>query len=108
MSPTAIHRPTSAAGRCLTSCAWLLAAALLCLGLAACGKTEAEPPAQSQKAADPYDSSKMVYGGPPATLSTVRHTGAYAVGDALSFDAAVKPLNTAPEPHARTAAMYRA
>jgi len=33
---------------------------------------------------------------PPATISSDRHKGAFATGDALSTDASLKPLNTAP------------
>ncbi|HET7224914.1 MAG TPA: multicopper oxidase domain-containing protein [Candidatus Eisenbacteria bacterium] len=39
---------------------------------------------------------QMVYGGPPATVDTVRHAGPYASGSALSFDPVIKPLDPAP------------
>lgn len=76
---------------------------LVCLGLSACGKNpEVQKPAATapapivQKPADPYDASKMVFGAPPATISTERHTGPFAVGESLSFDAAIKALDPSP------------
>ena len=45
---------------------------------------------------DAYDERAMEFGGPPAAVDTVRHTGAFSAGAALSPDAAVKPLD--PEP----------
>jgi nitrite reductase (NO-forming) len=48
------------------------------------------------RAHDPYDERAMVFGAPAATVDTVRHTGAYASGSALSFDAALRPLDPAP------------
>ncbi|MHB8728698.1 MAG: multicopper oxidase domain-containing protein [Sulfuricaulis sp.] len=47
------------------------------------------------KTADEFDESKMVYKSNPATLSNQRHTGPFAVGSSLSFDAAIKPLDRA-------------
>ncbi|HEX7011855.1 MAG TPA: multicopper oxidase domain-containing protein [Steroidobacteraceae bacterium] len=41
---------------------------------------------------DKYDIANMKLGAPPARVTNERHTGAFAQGDALSFDAAVKPL----------------
>lgn len=64
----------------------LLSATALLLG--ACSK---EAPK-----ADPYDTTKMDFKTPPAKLSNDRHTGAFAVGDALSMGAELKPLNPAP------------
>ena len=55
--------------------------------LAGCGPTEAP-----KKAADPYDPSKMDLKPLPAKVSSERHTGPFAAGDALSMDATVKPL----------------
>jgi nitrite reductase (NO-forming) len=42
--------------------------------------------------ADPYDASKMDYKSPPALVTGQRHTGAFAAGDSLTLDAALKPL----------------
>jgi nitrite reductase (NO-forming) len=42
--------------------------------------------------ADRIDESAMNFKSPPAQLSRDRHTGPYASGTALSFDAAIKPL----------------
>ena len=96
---TAITRISSAA-RQFRSAAWLLPAALLCLGLGACEKTVAPPqPAVTSPAAtaaDPYDTTKMVFGAPPAVVTSERHTGPFAVGDSLSFDALLKPLDPSP------------
>jgi nitrite reductase (NO-forming) len=50
------------------------------------------PPAKP----DPYDPARMDFKTPPAVLSSERHTGAFAAGNALSMDAAVKPLDPAP------------
>jgi nitrite reductase (NO-forming) len=41
---------------------------------------------------DPYDVSKMDFKPGPSRLSSDRHTGPFAAGNALSMDAAVKPL----------------
>jgi len=80
-----------------------LAAALT---LVACGKPS-EPPAATTAAppsspnapaavADPYDITKMDFKPGAATISSERHTGAFAEGDALSKDATVKPVVAAP------------
>ncbi len=45
---------------------------------------------------DAYDVTKMDFKTPPAQVSSERHAGPYALGDALSLDAAVKPLVSAP------------
>jgi nitrite reductase (NO-forming) len=65
--------------------------ALLAMSLlAGCNApTSPQPPVQ---AANPYDVAKMDLKPPPAQVSSERHTGAFAAGSALSFDAAVKPL----------------
>jgi nitrite reductase (NO-forming) len=49
-------------------------------------------PAASAPSADHYDVSKIELKSPPATLSTDRHKGAFATGDALNLDAALKPV----------------
>ncbi len=41
---------------------------------------------------DRYDPSRMDFKSPPARVSSERHTGPFASGDALSMGAAVKPL----------------
>ncbi len=46
--------------------------------------------------ADPYDTSKMDLNPPPAKISTERHTGPFAVGNALSMTAELKPLDPSP------------
>jgi nitrite reductase (NO-forming) len=58
----------------------------------------ASPPAAQASAspADAYDTSKMDFKPGPAKLSSERHTGAFAAGNALSMDATLKAL--APEP----------
>jgi hypothetical protein len=56
----------------------LLAASVL--SMAACGPT-------TKVVSDPYDASKIELKSPPATLSTQRHTGPFAAGNALNFDA---------------------
>jgi nitrite reductase (NO-forming) len=65
----------------------LLAASVL--SMAACGPT-------TKVVSDPYDASKIELKSPPATLSTQRHTGPFAAGNALNFDAQLKPLDPAP------------
>src|SRR3546814_20499618 len=45
---------------------------------------------------DPYDISRMDLKPVPAQVTAERHTGAYAAGAALSFDAILKPLDPAP------------
>jgi len=84
-------------------------AALFGVWLAGCSRTGEPPstpaPTAAQPAApssapaaasDPYDTGKMDFKPGLATVSSERHTGAFATGDALSMDAAVKPLVPAP------------
>ncbi|MEO8386182.1 MAG: multicopper oxidase domain-containing protein [Betaproteobacteria bacterium] len=47
-------------------------------------------------AKDPYDQSKMDLKPTPAKISNERHTGPFAVGNALSMGAELKPLDPAP------------
>ena len=47
-------------------------------------------------AKDPYDQSKMDLKPAPAKVSNERHTGPFAVGNALSMGAELKPLDPAP------------
>ncbi len=78
----------------------------LLLSLAACGaggragdaapSSTARADAATVAASDPYDPKGIVLESPRAVLSADRHTGAFALGGALSFDAAVKPLTPAP------------
>ena len=76
--------------------------------IAACGKTDAPATAASTPNAgastpalaavrdDPYDSAKMDLKPPPATLSSERHTGAFASGSALNMGATLAPLDPSP------------
>jgi nitrite reductase (NO-forming) len=48
--------------------------------------------ASSAATGDAYDPSRMDYKSPPAVLSSERHTGPFATGDALNMEAALKPL----------------
>src|SRR5665213_607112 len=75
----------------------LFTATLACalIALSGCERPSAPPPA-AHAATDRYDSTKMDFHIPPAVLSTTRHTGAFASGAALSFDATVKPLDPSP------------
>jgi nitrite reductase (NO-forming) len=72
--------------------------ALACaLALVACDRDASTKGASGGQASptaptDKYDISHMKLGAPPAVVTNERHTGAFAQGDALSFDAAVKPL----------------
>lgn len=45
---------------------------------------------------DPYDQSKMDLTSPPAKITSVRHTGAFAEGASLSMGAELKPLDPSP------------
>ena len=47
------------------------------------------------KARDPYDIAEMDFNPGPAKVSSERHSGPYAAGDALSTDALLKPLQPA-------------
>jgi nitrite reductase (NO-forming) len=67
--------------------AFLLLATLVAAGCEAAGMT---------LGGDDYDTSRMVFGAPPATLVSERNTGAFASGDALSMTAELRPLS--PEP----------
>jgi len=64
---------------------------LLALALAACG-----PNASTAPVVDAYDVSKMDMKPPPAEVSSKRHTGPFASGNALNTDAAIKPLDPSP------------
>ena len=57
--------------------------------LAACGPT---PPAVT----DRYDPAKMDLKPAPAKLSSVRHTGPFAVGPSLNMTAELKPIDPSP------------
>ena len=92
---------------------------LLALALAACGKdpqtapaaavsaaSSAAPPSSAAPAASAasaasaagagHDMAGMTFGAPPATVTAERHTGTFALGSALSMEAALKPLDPAP------------
>jgi nitrite reductase (NO-forming) len=66
-------------------------ASALALALAACGPNTSTAPA-----VDPYDVSKMDMKPPPAEVSSKRHTGPFASGNALNTEAAIKPLDPSP------------
>src|SRR5262245_60932555 len=54
-----------------------------------------EPKSGADKATastDPYDVSKLDLKPGPAQVANERHTGAFSAGNALSLDAAIKPL----------------
>ena len=61
---------------------------LLALALVACD-------ARSRAAPDPHDPATMDFKSPPARITTARHTGAVAAGNALSMTATLKPLDPA-------------
>jgi nitrite reductase (NO-forming) len=71
------------------------------LSLSACG------PGGDNKPADPYDVSKMDLKPVPAKLSTERHTGPFAQGNALSMTAQVKPLDPSPVKEIRLDTTHR-
>jgi len=50
----------------------------------------------AKKEIDPYDASQIELKSPPAKTSMERHTGPYAVGAALNFNAELKPLDPSP------------
>ena len=59
--------------------------------------TACNPAVDSSAAkSDPYDATKMDLKPKPATVSSERHSGAFASGSALSLTAELKPLD--PEP----------
>ena len=72
----------------------------LVLLLGACGKSAETPSAVSQALAapalDPYDVAKMDFKPGPASVTSERHTGPFASGNALSMEATLKPVT--PEP----------
>ena len=49
---------------------------------------------KAQASSDPYDVAKMDFTPGPAQITNERHTGPFSAGNALSLDAAVKPLAT--------------
>jgi Multicopper oxidase len=73
---------------------------LLALALAAC---DAWAPAAS----DPHDPATMDFKSPPARVTTARHTGAFAAGNALSMTAALKPLDQGPVKEVRLDATHK-
>jgi nitrite reductase (NO-forming) len=54
--------------------------------------TSAQAAATNTAESDAYDMSKMDFKSGPAKLSSERHTGPFATGDALSMQATLKPL----------------
>ena len=79
-----------------------LALAVAAFGLTGCERQAATPPATAPitapaasatpVGADPYDPAKMDFKPGPAKMSSERHTGPFATGDALSLDATLKPV----------------
>ena len=84
----------------------ILALAIAGLVLAGCDRqpatqsatVPASPPAAqtAPSAGDPYDIAMMDFKPGPAKLSSERHTGPFAAGDALNMDAELKPLAPGP------------
>lgn len=74
--------------------------------LAACGQhaentaraapAASAPVARAAENRDHYDMRDMAFGSPPAVLSSERHTGPFAMGNALNMTAALKPLDPSP------------
>jgi len=58
--------------------------------------TATAPTGNTARGDDAYDTSKMDLKPTPSTVSAERHTGAFALGSAISMDAALKPLDPAP------------
>jgi nitrite reductase (NO-forming) len=79
--------------------AMLCIAAALFAALGACSKSGTEG-APAQPASAPASAASaaggLVMGSPPAVVTNERHTGPFAAGNALSMDAAVKPLDPSP------------
>jgi nitrite reductase (NO-forming) len=72
--------------------------ALSMIVLSACSRESAHTVSATPPTAPPdhYAPSAMTFGAPHAVVSSERHTGAFAAGDALSPTAAVKPLDPSP------------
>jgi nitrite reductase (NO-forming) len=68
----------------------ILMSALLCL--TGCDRASTNATSDAAPPPDQYDISSMKLGAPPAVVTNERHTGAFAAGDALSFEAALRPL----------------
>jgi nitrite reductase (NO-forming) len=79
-----------------------LALAVAAFSLTACDRQPATKPVTdaaslpaaqtAPSAGDPYDTAKMDFKPGPAKVSSDRHAGAFAAGDALNMDATLKPL----------------
>jgi nitrite reductase (NO-forming) len=73
------------------------AALILLAVLSACSaKSDPKAPADARGGADPYDVTKMDFKPGPAQITNERHSGAFAMGNALSMEPAVKPLTPDP------------
>ena len=63
---------------------------------AAAASAAASAPAAAASAGDPYDVSRMDFKTPPATVTSERHTGTFAMGASVNTEAALKPLDPSP------------
>lgn len=64
----------------------------LVVGLTGCDRSSTNTQPAALVPQDKYDLSSMKFGAPPAVVTKERHTGAFAAGDALSFEPALKGL----------------
>ncbi|HET9579136.1 MAG TPA: multicopper oxidase domain-containing protein, partial [Usitatibacter sp.] len=79
------------------SCGTCITLVGLLAALTACHRGGQEASAQTMAyGTDKYDTRHMDWNPTAATVTSERHTGAFASGAALSMDAAVKPLDTTP------------
>ncbi|MEP6943280.1 MAG: multicopper oxidase domain-containing protein [Betaproteobacteria bacterium] len=68
------------------------------LAIGGCGRDDSKAPSPpvalgvAAPAAGRYDVEAMDFNSPPATVSSERHTGAFAAGDALNLDATLRPV----------------
>ncbi len=76
---------------------WAMPALLLAM-LTACNRPENAVSARQDSAAhaDPYDMRRMDFKPPKALVTSERHAGPFAAGNAISMDAYVKPLSAEP------------
>ncbi|CAJ3715117.1 multicopper oxidase domain-containing protein [Burkholderia pseudomallei] len=72
-----------------------LSRAAQALALASIGGALALGACTSRPSGERYDPSRMDFNPGPAIITQTRHTGPFAAGSALSFDAALQPLDAA-------------